>query len=352
MIVLDRPIVLAYAGISPAYDASSSELAPGAALLGRATLGRNARLGLRSVIRADGHDVAIGENFHLGAHGTVHIAHDVLGTTIGSNVTAGDGAVIHACEVADDCFVGAGTVILDGSRIGRGAAFAPGTIVFPRSELEGGFLYEGMPAKPVRRLEPGELERLHAECHASCSHDAIDAWPDRPRSEGHVFVAANARIRGAVVCGGANGIWYGCDLDAGSHAIEVGANTNIQDNTTISAQGKRVAIGRDSTIGHNVTMVDCTVGDRSLVGIGAVVAAGTRIGDDVLLAAGATTQEGQVLEDGSFYGGRPARRLGDIGDAKKALIAGTWPTYCDYAKNFDRAQQQHLRSSADLTGAV
>lgn len=343
MIVLDRPIVLPYGSVSPVYDASSSELAPGAALLGRARLGRNAFLGRRSVIRADGHDVAIGDDFHLGAHGTVHIAHDFLGTTIGSNVTAGDGAVIHACEVADDCFIGAGTVILDGSKIGRGAAFAPGSIVFPRSELEGGFFYEGMPAKPMRRLEPGELERLHAECRAASRHDAITAWPDRPRGEGHVFVAANARISGEVACGGANGIWFGCDLDAGSVGIQVGNNTNIQDNTTIRAERKRVVIGRDSTIGHNVTVTDCTVGDRSLVGIGAVVAAGTQIGNDVLLAAGAVTQEGQVLEDGSFYGGRPARRLGDIGDAKKALIAATWPTYCRYAENFDRMQQEHLR---------
>jgi carbonic anhydrase/acetyltransferase-like protein (isoleucine patch superfamily) len=86
----------------------------------------------------------------------------------------------------------------------------------------------------------------------------MPAGPDRWRadisSQGEVFVAASARLRGKIVFAGENGVWYGCDLDAGVHVIEVGRNTNIQDNSVIRAIAGPVVVGPDCTIGHNVMM--------------------------------------------------------------------------------------------------
>lgn len=334
------PLILPYAGTTPSFASPVVHAGEGAAVLGRATLGKAAWLGARSVIRADGHYVKIGDDFRLGAGSTVHIAHDFLPTEIGSGVTVGNNSVVHACTVGDNVHIGNDVVILDGSKVATNCAIADGSILFPRTELEGGWLYEGMPAKPVRRLEKGELEHLHAASRAAGDISPDSALSAAETPAGAIFVAASARLSGSIETKGDNGIWFGCDLEAGSHVITVGKNTNIQDNSVLRCEGADIVIGADSTIGHNVTMTDCTVGDRSLVGIGAVVAPGTKIGNDVLLAAGARTDPGQVLEDDSFYAGRPARRMAPLDERKRSLIALTWPTYCDYARRFEVEQRK------------
>lgn len=336
------PLILPYAGIMPSFATPIIHAGEGAAVLGRATLGKAAWLGARSVVRADGHYVKIGDDFRLGAGSTVHIAHDFLPSEIGNGVTAGANSVIHACTVGDNVHIGDDVVILDGSKVGSDCAITDGSILYPRTELESGWLYEGMPAKPVRRLDDGELERMHAVSRARSDKPSDGEPGAAEKPAGAILVAASARLSGRIDTQGDNGIWFGCDLDAGDHVIRVGRNTNIQDNSVLRCEGADIVIGVDATIGHNVTMSDCTVGDRSLVGIGTVVAPGTRIGNDVLLAAGARTEPRQVLEDDSFYAGRPAKRMAALDERKRMLIAGTWPTYCDYARRFAAAQKDAL----------
>lgn len=343
------PLSLPYAGIAPQFGCTPVHSGSGAAILGRATVGGDAWFGLRSVVRADGHYVRIGNNFRLGPRSTVHIAHDVLPTEIGSNVTAGANSVIHACAISDHCHIGDNVVILDGSNVAEGCAIANGSIVFPRSTLESGWLYEGMPAKPVRRLRPGELAALHEMSRARADEaPAKQRTAPEVQARGALFVASSAQLSGRILAGGENGIWFGCDLEAAHHEIRIGLNTNVQDNTIMRCAERAVEIGRDSTIGHNVLMTDCSVGDRSLIGIGAIVASGTVVGDDVLLAAGAHTEQEQILESGWLYGGRPARKLSPLDDKKRSLIALTWPTYCDYAYRFNAAQSEHLSTVGEL----
>ena len=98
-------------------------------------------------------------------------------------------------------------------------------------------------------------------------------------------------------------------------------------------------------------MTDCTVGDRSLIGIGAYVAPGSVVGNDVLLAAGAHTEDGQVLDDGWVYGGSPARPIGRLDDKKRLIISSTWPTYCEYARRFLKAQDE-LAKLVEIGGRV
>src|SRR4030095_7319103 len=107
----------------------------------RAPTGRNAGLGVSSVIRAADHFVRIGDDFFLGDRATVHIAHDVYPTIIGDRVTVGTNAVVHACTVGSDIALGENAVILDGSVVSDNIVIEPGSIVFPRSELAGGKLY-------------------------------------------------------------------------------------------------------------------------------------------------------------------------------------------------------------------
>ena len=129
--------VLPYLGTAPRFAGPVLHAGPGAAVLGRAIVGRDAWFGARAVVRADGETVTIGDGFHMGARGTVHIATDEYATSIGDGVTAGPGAVIHACAVGSGCWIGAGAMILDGSRIESGAALAADAVVYPRSRTRG-----------------------------------------------------------------------------------------------------------------------------------------------------------------------------------------------------------------------
>jgi carbonic anhydrase/acetyltransferase-like protein (isoleucine patch superfamily) len=335
------PFMLPFAGTVPEFAAPPAHCGPGAAVLGRATLGRNARLGGSSVIRADGHFVSAGDDFALGPRSTVHIAHEVHPAIIGDRVTVGENAVVHACTVGNDVVIGDGVVILDGSRVGDNIVIEPHAIVFPRSSLESGKLYAGMPARAVRDLAPGEA-KARAAAILACAEPA----PASPAAadaaiDPSVFVARTARLAGRIVAAADASIWFGCDLDANGGEIAIGKASNIQDNTRIRCRpGARFAIAAGSTIGHNVTLGDCTIGTRTLIGIGSVVADGTIIEDDVLLAAGAETTPGQVLESGFLYGKRPAVKMAPLDAAKRALIAMTVEHYCGYARAFAAAQDR------------
>ena len=345
----DRPaLILPYGGIWPRFDGPAIFRGERAAILGRATIGAGAVLGASSVIRADGHFVQVGNAFRLGNRATVHIAHDLYPTIIGDRVAVGANAVVHACTVGNDCVIGDDAVVLDGSVLEDGIVLEAASIVFPRSKLAGGQLYAGSPAKPVRPLHPGEIaDRGAAMDHAvppsSDRHSISRPEPGEGGVDASVFIASTARLRGTIAAAANSSVWFGCDLDANGGEIVVGFNTNIQDNALIRcAPGRSFVIGNDSTIGHNVTLADCRIGDRALIGIGSVVAAGTVIEEDVLLAAGSETLKGQILERGFLWGRRPAQKMAPLDDAKRELIAQTIVMYCGYARAFAEAERKAL----------
>lgn len=344
--MLSSPMILPYAGTEPRFG-SPPRAGIRSAVLGRATIGRDAVLGPESLIRADGHYVEIGDGFFLGERGTVHIAHELYPTIIGDRVSVGRSAVVHACTVGSDCVFEEGVVILDGSTIADRVVIEAGSTVFPRSTLEGGQVYTGSPAKPVRPLEPGEIaeraRRLRENVGTGSSSGADGTLP--ADLDPSVFIAATARVRGTVRMGANASLWFSCDLDAEDAAIEVGENSNIQDNTVIRCTNGPVVMGRDAVIGHNVHVSSCTIADRSLLGIGSRVAEGTVVEEDVLLAAGAYTEPGQVLEKGWLWAGRPARARSRMDDAKITMIAWTIDSYRGYAQNFLQAQRAWLSGS-------
>jgi carbonic anhydrase/acetyltransferase-like protein (isoleucine patch superfamily) len=263
-------------------------------------------------------------------------------------VTVGSNAVVHACTVHDDCVIEEDCVVLDGSVLAAGVVLEAGSVVFPRSELAGGWLYAGKPAKPVRELVRADVLARRAALRAR--NESGDAgWQGAagaPRIDPTAFIANTALLRGRVVALAQSSVWYGCRLDALAGEITVGARSNVQDNSVLTAGTAGIRIGVDTTIGHNVAMADCTIGDRCLIGIGSRVAPGTVAQDDSFLAAGAVTTPGQVLESGFLWGGTPARKLAPLDERKKALVLGTIVTYCEYAANLAAAQAAAARARA------
>ncbi len=346
------PHLLAYGGVSPRFAAPPVHAGPGAAVLGRVTLGRNAWLGARTVIRADGHDVQVGDDFHLGARSTLHIAHEVFPCIVGDRVTVGENACVHACTVGSDVFIDDGTVILDGAAVADNVVFEPGSTVFPGKKIEGGFVYAGSPARPVRPLAPGEVAERRETLGRARTDDGCERTPGHriatnSQVDGSVFIASTASVRGRLVAAPSSSIWFSNDFDAGAATITLGSRTNVQDNTVIrcaTAQG--VTIGQDTTVGHNVTIHDCVIGNGALIGIGSIVARGTIVQDRVLLAASARTEPGQILEAGWLYAGSPARKLAPLDRGKQAMIDMIIGHYCQYAADFKAAESALLRAGS------
>jgi carbonic anhydrase/acetyltransferase-like protein (isoleucine patch superfamily) len=125
-------------------------------------------------------------------------------------------------------------------------------------------------------------------------------------------------------------------------AIEIAAGANVQDNSVLRASDRALVVGPESIVGHNVQLHDCTLGARVLVGMESVLAPGTVVQDDVLIAAGSTTTPGQVLEEGWLWGGRPARPLTLLSESKRALIRLSAAVYRDYATAFAAAEAETL----------
>lgn len=329
-----------YKGNKPILNGQPAYSGQNAVVLGRANIGRDAWLGEWSVIRADGHFVEIGADFYIGEHATIHIAHDIFPTRIGDHVTVSSGAVAHACTLEDRCVLERNAVVLDGSRIGSGSVISAGSVVFPRTELEGGWLYSGVPAKPVTRVSAAQIAAYHQKVRNEKTKQ-----PDkigRPIDTLECFVAPTAQVLGNISVGEGVGIWHGCRLDAGSHNITVGQGSNIQDNSSLVCETRDIVIEADVTIGHNVTLFDCTIESSSLVGIGSIIAAGTVVENDVLVAAGAQTEPGQRLTSGQVWAGRPARPIGPMDARKRSIIEITLPTYRDYAAEFRSAHHLPL----------
>ena len=122
------------------------------------------------------------------------------------------------------------------------------------------------------------------------------------------FVADNATVRGSVTIGEGAGIYFGAVLRAETDPITIGPGTNIQDNCVLHADpGFPAVVGRDCTVGHAAILHGCTIGDNTLVGMGAIVLNGAVVGRDCIIAAGALVTQGAVIPDGSMVMGAPGK---------------------------------------------
>lgn len=126
---------------------------------------------------------------------------------------------------------------------------------------------------------------------------APDAW-----------IAPGATVVGAVTVGAASSVWYGAVLRGDHDRIDVGARTNIQDGCVLHVDpGVPLTLGDGISVGHGAVLHGCTVGDDTLIGMGAVVLNGARIGPRCLVAAGALVLEGAEIPAQSLVAGAPAK---------------------------------------------
>lgn len=129
-----------------------------------------------------------------------------------------------------------------------------------------------------------------------------------PRVHPSSFVAAGARIVGDVTLAEDSSVWYNAVVRGDSASIVLGAGSNLQDNVSVHVDsGSPVVIGENVSVGHNAVVHGCTIGDASLIGMGATVLNGAVIGSGVLVAGGALILQGTVIPDGVLVAGVPAK---------------------------------------------
>lgn len=129
-----------------------------------------------------------------------------------------------------------------------------------------------------------------------------------PEVHDSAWVADSAEVMGRVRLEADASVWFGAVLRGDCDQIHVGAGSNIQDASVLHADvGQPLHIGARVTVGHQVMLHGCTIGDESLIGIGAVVLNGAKIGKNCLVGAGALVTEGKEFADGSMILGSPAK---------------------------------------------
>jgi carbonic anhydrase/acetyltransferase-like protein (isoleucine patch superfamily) len=153
--------------------------------------------------------------------------------------------------------------------------------------------------------------------------------------EGRYWVAPNASLIGDIRLGEDVGVWFGAVLRGDNEPIAVGARSNIQELSTLHTDmGSPLTIGEDCTIGHNATLHGCTIGEGSLIGIGAVVLNGAKIGRGCLVGARALVTEGKEFPDHSLIIGSPAKAARTLDAEAIAALRGSAAHYVENWRRF------------------
>ncbi|MFL2840810.1 MAG: gamma carbonic anhydrase family protein [Pseudohongiellaceae bacterium] len=144
-----------------------------------------------------------------------------------------------------------------------------------------------------------------------------------------VFVDDTAVVIGKVSIGKDSSVWPLTAIRGDVHDIKIGECTNIQDGAVLHAtspesagpDGFALSIGNDVTVGHRVVLHGCTIHDRVLVGMGAIVMDGSVIGPDVIIGAGSIVSPGKTLSSGGLYVGSPAKRVRNLKQSELDFLA-------------------------------
>jgi carbonic anhydrase/acetyltransferase-like protein (isoleucine patch superfamily) len=354
-------VILDYLHHHPDIGAGA-RIAGRGAVIGRSRIGARPTVGEYATVRADGEHIGIGANAWFGEHATVHIADQVLGASVGDDVTVGRYGIVHACTLGHGVVIGESSVVMDGARVGDYALIAADTVVPPRKDLPGGYIYAGHPAKRMRAIARDELASLARSLRAGSVPPelASSRLPDfaavvrpLPRDEDDVlralhgraprvtdgFVAPTAIVAGDVEIAEDASVFFGCAVWAGDGRIVIGPRTNVQDNCILATDRRRgeLVLGTGVTVGHDVVLGSGTIADDALIGMG------SRVGDRVVvergacIGAGAWVEPGTVVPAGWIWAGRPARAFRELKPEERAEFARARDIYVTYSNDYRRA---------------
>lgn len=169
-----------------------------------------------------------------------------------------------------------------------------------------------------------------------------------PQLGERVYIDPQCMVLGDVELGDDCSVWPMAVIRGDMHRIRIGARTSVQDGSVLhithasdfNQGGWPLTIGDEVTIGHKAVLHGCTLGNRILVGMGAIVMDGAVVEDEVIIAAGAVVPPGKRLEGGHVYAGNPAKALRALKDSERAFFPYT-------AGNYVKLKDQYLMASCD-----
>ena len=172
---------------------------------------------------------------------------------------------------------------------------------------------------------------------------------DAPRVAPDAWVADSATVVGRVELAAGANVWYGAVLRGDNEWITIGERSNVQDGSVLHTDmGSPLTLGADVTVGHQVMLHGCTVGDNSLIGIQSVVMNGARIGRNCIVGAGSLVTEGKEFPDNSLIMGSPAKAVRTLTDEQAAQLR-LGATH--YVANAARHRDTVVRIAEESTGA-
>ena len=149
------------------------------------------------------------------------------------------------------------------------------------------------------------------------------------------WVAENAQVIGNVKMAEDSSVWFGAVIRGDTETITLGRNSNVQDLSVLHADvGCPLNIGENVTVGHQVMLHGCTIGDNSLIGIQAVILNNARIGRNCIVGAGSVVTEGKEFPDNSLIIGAPAKVVRTLDEASAAKLRASAEHYVDNARRF------------------
>lgn len=135
-------------------------IAPNAAVVGDVVIGDECSIWYACTLRGDVNDIKIGARTNIQDGTVIHVSNNLQGTYIGDGVTVGHMALLHACTIESNAFIGMGACVMDGAYVEEGAMVAAGALVTPGKRVPKGELWAGRPAQKMRLLTPEEQERI------------------------------------------------------------------------------------------------------------------------------------------------------------------------------------------------
>jgi carbonic anhydrase/acetyltransferase-like protein (isoleucine patch superfamily) len=163
--------------------------------------------------------------------------------------------------------------------------------------------------------------------------------PDYPKES--VWVAPTAYVIGLVTLGHDVGVWFGATIRGDNEPITIGSRTNIQESATLHSDlGCPLSIGDGVTVGHNAIVHGCTIGNNSLIGMGATILNGAKIGNNSIVGANALVTEGKEFPDNSLIVGAPAKAVRSLSDAEVEALKKSAQVYVDNKNRFARDSKE------------
>ncbi len=157
-----------------------------------------------------------------------------------------------------------------------------------------------------------------------------------PEIDSSAYIDESAHIIGDVVIGEESSVWFNATIRGDVNYIRIGARTNIQDSSVLHVtKGTHpLFIGSEVTVGHSVTLHGCTIKDRCLIGMGAIVLDGAEVGQDSIVGAGALVKEGMRVKPRTLVVGVPAREVRQLTDEEVRRIKTSAGNYIDYMSEY------------------